>query len=92
MVYCLRESQVLLLRRANQPMKGLWVAPGGKMEPGESPWQCAKRELQEETGLEAHDLTLRGIVTETSPRPDWQWLIFIYVALETLGQMIEQRQ
>jgi len=90
MVYCLRESHVLLLRRAKEPMKGLWVAPGGKIGPGESPWQCAHRELQEETGLHAHDLTLRGIVTETSPRPDWQWLIFIYVALETSGQMIEQ--
>ena len=90
MVYCLREDHVLLLRRAKEPMKGLWVAPGGKFEPGESPWQCAKRELQEETGLQAPNLILRGIVTETSPRPDWQWLIFIYVALETSGQMIER--
>ncbi len=88
MVYCVRENKVLLLRRAKEPMKGLWVAPGGKIEPGESPWQCANRELQEETGLQASGLILRGIISETSPRPDWQWLIFIYVAKETSGQMI----
>ncbi|MGI9509784.1 MAG: NUDIX hydrolase [Geminicoccaceae bacterium] len=88
----MREDTVLLLRRAKEPMKGLWVAPGGKIEPGESPWQCANRELQEETGLQANGLMLRGIITETSPRPDWQWLIFIYVAKETSGQMIRRSE
>ena len=31
---------------------GTWLQPGGHLEPGETPWQAALREAQEETGLE----------------------------------------
>jgi 8-oxo-dGTP pyrophosphatase MutT (NUDIX family) len=30
----------------------LWLQPGGHLEPGESPWDAARREAQEETGLD----------------------------------------
>lgn len=30
---------------------GIWLQPGGHIEPGESPWEAAKREATEETGL-----------------------------------------
>ncbi|HYW26788.1 MAG TPA: NUDIX domain-containing protein [Terriglobales bacterium] len=30
---------------------GIWLQPGGHLEPGESPWQAARREAAEETGL-----------------------------------------
>jgi ADP-ribose pyrophosphatase YjhB (NUDIX family) len=36
----------------NEPERlSYWVVPGGKIEEGESPEQCAKREAQEETGV-----------------------------------------
>ncbi len=87
LIYCLRDHRVLLMRRRKEPNLGLWVAPGGKVEPGESPYECALRELVEETGLRAHGLRLRGLVTETSPRPDWQWLLFIYVTATFEGSL-----
>lgn len=31
---------------------GLWLQPGGHVDPGESPWEGALREAREETGLE----------------------------------------
>ena len=46
-------SQVLLVRH---PWRG-WVPPGGKVEAGETPREAARRELREETGLDAD---LRG--------------------------------
>ncbi len=30
---------------------GRWMQPGGHLEPGEAPWQAARREAEEETGL-----------------------------------------
>ena len=43
----------LLLKRAKTKMyEHLWQGVAGKIEDGESAWQTAKRELNEETGLE----------------------------------------
>ncbi len=30
---------------------GMWLQPGGHLEPGETPWAAARREAEEETGL-----------------------------------------
>ncbi len=88
-IYCVREGKVLLLERRRPPMLGYWVAPGGKLEPGESPYEAACRELHEETGLRANGIVLRGIIVETSPRPDLQWLLFYFVATAFDGEMLE---
>ena len=92
MVYCIKDGDVLLMLRNKEPNLGLCVGPGGKLEPGESPYDCAKRELYEETGLEVNDLYFRGLITEISPRPDWQWLMFLYVATEFSGTLVEDKR
>ena len=45
------EPQVLLLRRAGSYLHGVWSYVAGHLEAGETLWQCALRELVEETGL-----------------------------------------
>jgi 8-oxo-dGTP pyrophosphatase MutT (NUDIX family) len=49
-----RDVQVLLARRSLEAsfMPGVWVFPGGVVEPGESAAECATRELAEEVGIE----------------------------------------
>ena len=91
LVYAIRDDEVLLHRRVRAPNLGLWTAPGGKMEPSESPTECAIREMREETGLEIEDLTLRGIMVEVSPRPDYQWISFIYAATKFSGEVTAER-
>ncbi|MBB4264575.1 NUDIX hydrolase [Roseospira visakhapatnamensis] len=88
MVYCTRDRQVLLLKRTKPPFVGFWVAPGGKLEAGESPVQAAVREFAEETGLYAQDAVLRGIIRETSPVADWQWLMFMYRVTAFTGELL----
>jgi 8-oxo-dGTP diphosphatase len=45
------DGRLLLIRRANEPGRGLWSIPGGRVEPGETDAQAVVREMAEETGL-----------------------------------------
>ena len=53
---------LLLLDHRNA---GLWLPPGGHVEPGEAPQHCAARELREELGVEAFEVGAPLMVTIT---------------------------
>ena len=52
-VLLFRGDEVLLVKRSGGTMSGLWSAPGGHVEMGETAFAAATRELLEETGLTA---------------------------------------
>lgn len=52
------DGRYLLVERANDPGKGHFAFPGGRVEPGENLEVAARRELMEETGLSVGTLTL----------------------------------
>jgi 8-oxo-dGTP diphosphatase len=48
----IEDGRLLLARRpAGDHLEGFWELPGGKVEPGESPEQCLRRELIEELNM-----------------------------------------
>lgn len=51
------DPQVLLIRQYRYATQGyLYEVPAGRLERGEDPLDCARRELREETGCEATDI------------------------------------
>ncbi len=84
LVFLTRNDEVLLLK--GSPTKPLWAGKyngiGGHLEPGESPYASAMRELKEETGLAVPRLELRGVVHITLPQPPG---IVLFVFVGTIG-------
>lgn len=55
-VIVIKEGRILLGERINAHGAGTWSPPGGHLEYGESPQECAVRELDEEAGLNAEEV------------------------------------
>ena len=76
-VVAANSGRTLMLQRAlsdDDPASGDWEFPGGKIEPGETPYDAACREWQEETGCELPD----GQCTNEWTSPDGKYALYTY--------------
>ncbi len=62
-----KERETLLVKRANEPFKGMWCLPVGFAETGESIEEAALRELKEETGITGKIVQLVDVCSHTNP-------------------------
>ena len=60
-------KKLLLIRRANEPGRGRWSVPGGRVQTGETDHDAVVREVAEETGLAVQVTRLAGAVQRCAP-------------------------
>ena len=90
--YVRHEGRTLMIHRIkkeNDMHQGKWNGLGGKLEPGETPEECARREIREESGLQVAHLTLKGVLTFPGFANDEDWYAFVFVADEVSGELID---
>ncbi len=72
--------------------EGKWNGLGGKLEQGETPEECAKREVLEESGLVVHKLVLKGFLTFPLFKDNEDWYVFLFRIDEATGELIESAE
>lgn len=86
-----KDGKYLMLHRVkkeNDLNHDKWVGIGGKFEDKESPEQCNRREVLEETGLTLNSSEYRGIVTFVSDKWETEYM-HIFTSNDFRGEIIE---
>jgi len=95
LLYAQKDDKTLMLyrnKKENDYHKGKWNGLGGKFELGESPEDCAIRELKEESGLDAKKLNLKGHLTFPMFDGKDDWYVFVFTIPEFEGELIESNE
>jgi mutator protein MutT len=83
-------GRALLIRRGKEPLKGEWSVPGGAVEIGETLASAVKRELREETGLEAEVGDVIGVFDRIYPdatgRTEYHYVLVDFLCRRTGGE------
>lgn len=93
--YVKHNAHTLMLHRVkkeNDTHAGKWNGLGGKLDPGESPEECAIREVEEESSLRARNPALRGILTFPRFSKGEDWYVFVFIIREFEGEVRESNE
>ena len=77
LVHIIRDGCVLMMHRVSKKHDinhGKWIGVGGKFERGETPEECMRREVYEETGLRVDRYRYCGIVTFVSDDDETEYM------------------
>jgi len=87
-----RKNNVLMIYRNKKPgdyHEGKWNGLGGKFEQGESPEECAAREIFEESGLKVKSLVMKGFITFPLFDGKDDWYVFLFISDDYKGKLID---
>ena len=89
-----RNSTLMIhrVKKKNDYHRGKWNGLGGKFEPGESPEECAVREIEEESGLIIKNIEMKGFITFPMFDGKEDWYVFLYTADEYEGALIDSNE
>ena len=80
----IKNQQILLVKRKNQPFKGKWALPGGFVEYGEKTEDTVIREVLEETGLKTKINQLAAVYSDPDRDPRGHTITVAYI-LDIIG-------
>jgi 8-oxo-dGTP diphosphatase len=86
----LRGNKILMVERGGQPLKGFWSLPGGVLRTGELLHDGLRREVMEETGIEAKPLGVCEVFERLS-RDRRGRLEYHYVLIDYLCKAVRGR-
>jgi ADP-ribose pyrophosphatase YjhB (NUDIX family) len=85
-----RDGRVLIVQRAQPPMRGVFTLPGGVVEAGETLHQALVREIDEEVGMAIEPVALAGhrevIVRDAEGRVERHFIILAYAVRWISGE------
>ena len=87
-----KQNSTLMLHRIkkeNDYHQGKWNGLGGKLNNGESPEECAIREIKEESGLTVRNPSLKGFLTFPNFDGVDDWYVFVFTFDEFKGNLID---
>jgi len=90
--YVQKENKTLMLHRVkkeNDYHQGKWNGLGGKFEKGETPEECAAREIEEESGLKIKTPKLNGFISFPNFDGKNDWNVFVFTVKEFEGSLID---
>ena len=83
------DQRVLIAQRpAEREMGGLWEFPGGKIEPGETPEEAIRRELEEELGITTRQACLAPLAFASHSYEKFNLLMLLFVCRRWYGQPV----
>ncbi len=80
------------VKKENDYHEGKWNGLGGKFEQGESPEECAIREIEEECGLKVKSIKMKGFITFPMFDGKDDWYVFLFTADEFTGELIDSNE
>jgi 8-oxo-dGTP diphosphatase len=80
------------IKKQNDMHAGKWNGLGGKLEPGETPEECAIREIREESGLLVSNPLLKGFLTFPLFAANEDWYAFVFLVRQFEGRLIESQE
>ena len=75
-------------KKVNDIHEGKWNGLGGKFEAGETPEDCVRREVLEESGLVIQNPRLHGLLVFTGFKGN-DWYVFVFTAKDVTGELID---